>query len=173
MFACLDVFANITGNKQHGPVCQHYRQQTTWTSLLLLSSKITSVPAQFTCYDSVTQDRGSKPVTSMVVKSPAFQQVRYVCWTAYLLRYHGKTGHVEPVPLPGAPFSHYYSQEASDEGIIMETDVTVKERPKVETKASTELGPKNFDLWVGSLSADVLTASNKQSRESEGGCWAE
>lgn len=52
---------------------------------------------------------------------------RYVCWTAFLLRYHGKSGHVEPVPLPGAPFSHYYAQEVSDEGIIMETDVTVKE----------------------------------------------
>jgi hypothetical protein len=34
---------------------------------------------------------------------------------------------MEPVALPGAPFSHYYSQEASDEGIIMETDVAVKE----------------------------------------------
>jgi len=52
---------------------------------------------------------------------------RYVCWTAYLMRHHGKSGHMEPVALPGAPFSHYYSQEASDEGIIMETDVAVKE----------------------------------------------
>jgi hypothetical protein len=52
---------------------------------------------------------------------------RYVAWTAYLLRYHGKSGDVEPVALPGAPFSHYYAQEASDEGIIMETDVGVKE----------------------------------------------
>ncbi|KAL5241352.1 hypothetical protein ACI65C_008762, partial [Semiaphis heraclei] len=51
----------------------------------------------------------------------------YVCWTAYLLRYHGKTGHVEPVPLPGAPFSHYYATDATDEGIIMETDISVKE----------------------------------------------
>lgn len=52
---------------------------------------------------------------------------RYVCWTAYLLRYHSKTGHVEPVPLPGAPFSHYYATETTDEGIIMETDISVKE----------------------------------------------
>jgi hypothetical protein len=52
---------------------------------------------------------------------------RYVCWTAYLMRHHGKSGHMEPVALPGAPFSHYYSQEASDEGIIMETDIAVKE----------------------------------------------
>jgi hypothetical protein len=52
---------------------------------------------------------------------------RYVCWTAYLMRHHGKSGHMEPVPLPGSPFSHYYSQEASDEGIIIETNVAVKE----------------------------------------------
>lgn len=49
---------------------------------------------------------------------------RYVCWTAYLLR-HSK-GHVETCVLPGAPFSHYYQQEPSDEGIIMETDLAVK-----------------------------------------------
>jgi len=34
---------------------------------------------------------------------------------------------VEPVPLPGAPFSHYYATDATDEGIIMETDISVKE----------------------------------------------
>lgn len=34
---------------------------------------------------------------------------------------------MEPVPLPGAPFSHYYAQDSSDEGIIMETDVAVKQ----------------------------------------------
>lgn len=50
---------------------------------------------------------------------------RYVSWTAYILRYHNKT--VEPIPLPGAPFSHYYAQEVSDEGIIMETDIGIKE----------------------------------------------
>nr|XP_018908729.1 PREDICTED: uncharacterized protein LOC109038201 [Bemisia tabaci] len=53
--------------------------------------------------------------------------LRYVCWTAYLLRYHSKNGHVEPVRLPGAPFSHYYAQEVSDEGIIIETDISIKE----------------------------------------------
>nr|CAD7572400.1 unnamed protein product [Timema californicum] len=68
---------------------------------------------------------------------------RYVCWTAYLLRYHGKTGHVEPVPLPGAPFSHYYSQEASDEGIIMETDVTVKERKDLDTEVECDGGGRS------------------------------
>ncbi|KAK9497932.1 hypothetical protein O3M35_003830 [Rhynocoris fuscipes] len=51
--------------------------------------------------------------------------LRYVSWTAYILRYHNKT--VEPIPLPGAPFSHYYAQENSDEGIIMETDIGIKE----------------------------------------------
>ncbi|XP_014259022.2 uncharacterized protein LOC106672250 [Cimex lectularius] len=51
--------------------------------------------------------------------------LRYVSWTAYVVQHHGK--HVEPVPLPGAPFSHYYAQDASDEGIIMETDIGIKE----------------------------------------------
>ncbi|KAE8743201.1 hypothetical protein FOCC_FOCC011181, partial [Frankliniella occidentalis] len=50
--------------------------------------------------------------------------LRYVCWTAYLLRYN--KGHVETCVLPGAPFSHYYQQEPTDEGIIMETDLAVK-----------------------------------------------
>ncbi len=48
-------------------------------------------------------------------------------WTAYLLRYPDKSGTVDPVPLPGVPFSHYYAQEPSDEGIIMESDVAVKQ----------------------------------------------
>lgn len=34
---------------------------------------------------------------------------------------------VEPLPLPSAPFSHYYAQEVSDEGIIMETEIGIKE----------------------------------------------
>lgn len=50
-----------------------------------------------------------------------------MAWTAHLLRLHTKGGHADPVPLPGAPYSHYYAQEATDEGIIMETDVAVKE----------------------------------------------
>ncbi|XKL64828.1 hypothetical protein PGB90_004914 [Kerria lacca] len=31
------------------------------------------------------------------------------------------------MPLPGTPFSHYYAQEPSDEGIIMETDIPVNQ----------------------------------------------
>lgn len=46
---------------------------------------------------------------------------------AYLLKYDDDTREMVPKPLPGAPFSHYYAQENSDEGIIMETDVGVKE----------------------------------------------
>lgn len=52
---------------------------------------------------------------------------RYVNWTAYVLRFHGKSALVEPMPLPGTPFSHYYAQEPSDEGIIMETDIPVNQ----------------------------------------------
>ena len=56
---------------------------------------------------------------------------RYVNWTAYVLRFHGKSGPVEPVPLPGAPFSHYYAQDSSADGLIMETDVAVKQVNKI------------------------------------------
>ncbi|XP_076657069.1 uncharacterized protein LOC143361498 [Halictus rubicundus] len=43
--------------------------------------------------------------------------LRYVSWSAYLLQDE------EPISLPGAPFSRYYSQELVDEGIIMETNL--------------------------------------------------
>lgn len=33
----------------------------------------------------------------------------------------------EPVALEGMPFSHYYAQDTSDEGIMMETEVPVKQ----------------------------------------------
>lgn len=52
---------------------------------------------------------------------------RYISWTVYVLHQHKKTGRIDPVPLPGAPFSHYYAQENADEGIIIETDVAIKE----------------------------------------------
>ncbi|XP_046398446.1 uncharacterized protein LOC124165208 [Ischnura elegans] len=66
--------------------------------------------------------------------------LRYVCWTAFLLRYHHKSGLVEPVALPGGPFSHYYAQDVSDEGIIMETDIPVKEMREPDCPYLTEKG---------------------------------
>lgn len=53
--------------------------------------------------------------------------LRYVSWSAYLLRYNSKTGLLDPISCTHAPYSHYYVQEEADDGIIMETDVTVKE----------------------------------------------
>lgn len=44
-----------------------------------------------------------------------------------MLRFTSKGGAVDSVALPGAPFSHYYAQEPSDEGIIMETNIAVKQ----------------------------------------------
>lgn len=55
---------------------------------------------------------------------------------AYLLRYDEEAREMVPKPLPGAPFSHYYAQESTDEGIIMETDVQVKE---VRTRNSSDI----------------------------------
>ena len=48
---------------------------------------------------------------------------------------------MEPIPLAGAPFSHYYAQENADEGIIMETDVTIKEVRIMIKKHSFEKFP--------------------------------
>lgn len=50
-----------------------------------------------------------------------FLPIRYVSWSAYLLRDE------EPISLPGGPFSRYYAQESTDEGIIMETNLDTNE----------------------------------------------
>lgn len=114
----------ITGINQHGVSSA-------------ASSGVVASPTKTQCYDrdkhawSIRSDCQSETVRLHMVykdiQNVPRNHLRYVCWTAYLLRYHGKTGHVEPVPLPGAPFSHYYATDATDEGIIMETDISVKE----------------------------------------------
>ncbi|XP_050442490.1 uncharacterized protein LOC126846747 [Adelges cooleyi] len=101
------------------------------------TGSVVASPTKTQCYDrdkhawSIRSDCQSETVRLHMVykdiQNVPRNHLRYVCWTAYLLRYHGKTGHVEPVPLPGAPFSHYYATDATDEGIIMETDINVKE----------------------------------------------
>lgn len=101
------------------------------------SSGVLATPNISQCYDrdkqawSVKSDCHSETVRLHMVykdiQNVPRNHLRFVSWTAYLLRYHGKANHVEPIPLPGAPFSHYYAQDASDEGIIMETDVLVSE----------------------------------------------
>lgn len=93
-----------------------------------------AMPVTAQCYDrekqawSLKSDCHSDTVRlHMVYKDVQHvprNHLRYVCWTAYLLRYN--KGHMETCVLPGAPFSHYYQQEPTDEGIIMETDLTVK-----------------------------------------------
>ncbi|XP_066959176.1 LOW QUALITY PROTEIN: uncharacterized protein [Macrobrachium rosenbergii] len=53
--------------------------------------------------------------------------LRYVCRNAYLLR-RASRGYVESVCLANGPFSNlYYAQETSDDGLMMESDVPVKE----------------------------------------------
>ena len=49
-----------------------------------------------------------------------------MCWNAYLLR-RATRGYVESVCLTNGPFSNYYAQESIDDGIIMESDVPVKD----------------------------------------------
>ncbi|XP_042238306.1 uncharacterized protein LOC121876869 isoform X2 [Homarus americanus] len=52
--------------------------------------------------------------------------LRYVCWNAYLLR-RASRGYVESVCLTNGPFSNYYAQESTDDGLMMESEVPVKE----------------------------------------------
>ncbi|XP_077292856.1 uncharacterized protein LOC143915909 [Arctopsyche grandis] len=95
-----------------------------------------AAPPAAQCYDrdkqawTIKSDCHSETVRLQMVYKDIHNvprnHLRYVSWTAYIMRYH-KSGPAEPLPLPGVPFSHYYAQENSDEGIIMETDVTVKE----------------------------------------------
>ncbi|XP_067002536.2 uncharacterized protein [Anabrus simplex] len=123
--------SSVGGGTQNTPPPGHLPIATTPAPVVVPAS----VVAQ--CYDrdkqawTIKSDCHSETVRLHMVYKDIHNvprnHLRYVCWTAYLLRYHGKSGHVEPVALPGAPFSHYYTQEVSDEGIIMETDVTVKE----------------------------------------------
>ena len=54
---------------------------------------------------------------------------RYVCWNAYILR-RASRGYVESVCLSNGPFSNYYAQESSDDGIIMLSEVPIKEVSK-------------------------------------------
>ncbi|XP_043255034.1 uncharacterized protein LOC122398857 [Colletes gigas] len=51
--------------------------------------------------------------------------LRYVSWSAYLLKEEESGTTV--IGLPGAPFSRYYAQESTDEGIIMETELDTNE----------------------------------------------
>ncbi|GBP38718.1 hypothetical protein EVAR_22367_1 [Eumeta japonica] len=54
--------------------------------------------------------------------------LRYVSWSAWLVSDTGNTDSTEDaVPLPGAPFSHYYAQENADEGLMMETPLSMRE----------------------------------------------
>ncbi|XP_046663090.1 uncharacterized protein LOC124355986 [Homalodisca vitripennis] len=98
---------------------------------------VVAAPAVTQCYDRdkqawcIKSDCHSDTVRLHMVYKDIHNvprnHLRYVCWMAYLLRYDEETREMVPKPLPGAPFSHYYAQENSDEGIIMETDVGVKE----------------------------------------------
>ncbi|EEB16095.1 hypothetical protein Phum_PHUM404580 [Pediculus humanus corporis] len=45
---------------------------------------------------------------------------------------------IDSVPLPGSPFSHYYAQENADEGIMIETNVTIKELKELASSSLSE-----------------------------------
>ncbi|XP_075976501.1 uncharacterized protein LOC142976810 isoform X2 [Anticarsia gemmatalis] len=53
--------------------------------------------------------------------------LRYVSWTAWLVRTGTAPGEPDAEELPGAPFEHYYAQDSADEGIMMETALRVED----------------------------------------------
>lgn len=53
--------------------------------------------------------------------------LRYVSWSAWLVRAAPAPGEPEADELPGAPFEHYYAQDNADEGLMMETALRVEE----------------------------------------------
>lgn len=53
--------------------------------------------------------------------------LRHVSWSAHVIRRHPKTGAKEPITVLGAPLSKYYVQDESDEGVIMETGIPMRE----------------------------------------------
>lgn len=53
--------------------------------------------------------------------------LRHVSWSAHVIRRHPKTGGKEPITVLNAPLSKYYVQDESDEGVIMETGIPMRE----------------------------------------------
>ncbi|XP_045539847.1 uncharacterized protein LOC106719029 [Papilio machaon] len=53
--------------------------------------------------------------------------LRYVSWSAWLVRASPAPGEADADELPGAPFEHYYAQESADEGLMMETALRVED----------------------------------------------
>lgn len=53
--------------------------------------------------------------------------LRYVSWSAWLVRAAPAPGEPDADELPGAPFEHYYAQDSADEGLMMETALRVED----------------------------------------------
>ncbi|XP_063994198.1 uncharacterized protein LOC135171514 [Diachasmimorpha longicaudata] len=75
--------------------------------------------------------------------------LRYISWSAFLMR--GDEADAEGILLPGSPFSRYYAQEPTDEGIIMETSLRVNEVNNNHCPFLTEKGQLRLRLeWYES-----------------------
>ncbi|XP_076638028.1 uncharacterized protein LOC143350094 [Colletes latitarsis] len=70
--------------------------------------------------------------------------LRYVSWSAYLLREEESS--TVAIGLPGAPFSRYYAQESTDEGIIMETNLDTNEVKNNQCPFLTDKGQLRIRL---------------------------
>lgn len=83
--------------------------------------------------------------------------LRYVAWNAYLIRRQPGSGARESVLALRAPHSSYYVQDGMDVGVVMETDVTVRE---VRESASMYLdGSGSLTVHVEWLDSQLLFGS--------------
>ncbi|XP_026759061.1 uncharacterized protein LOC113518372 [Galleria mellonella] len=90
-----------------------------------------------TCYDrdkqawSVRCDMHSETVRMHMLYRDVHHvprnHLRYVSWSAWLVRSAPAPGEPDAEELPGAPFEHYYAQESADEGLMMETALRVED----------------------------------------------
>lgn len=53
--------------------------------------------------------------------------LRYVSWSAWLVRAAPQPGEPDADELPGTPFEQYYAQDSTDEGLMMETALRVED----------------------------------------------
>ncbi|XP_013183922.1 uncharacterized protein LOC106129796 [Amyelois transitella] len=90
-----------------------------------------------TCYDRDKQawaircDMQSESVRLHMlyrdVHNVPLNHLRYVSWSAWLLRANPAPGEPDSEELPGSPFRHYYAQELTDDGLMMETSLLVED----------------------------------------------
>lgn len=110
---------------------------TTISEVKVMVFPSTMLQSSAHCYDrdkqawGVEADVDSEFLRLKIVNKDIYNlprnHLRYVTWSAHVLRRNPKTGLKEMIGVLKAPLSRYYIHEDSDEGIIMETDIPIRE----------------------------------------------